>query len=144
MDLNRLLRLGVFLSSACFSLLDIASDFWLAKEYFLTSKCADHFTPGRCPNISQYANASLVDFFQEHFVFFTLTSLWISLGGALQFLLILRYLCKKDSSLDPFPWPIRIIIVLAAPILGAPIIVNLFGVYLVWRNPATLNEDVVK
>ena len=80
-------------------------------------------------------------------MFFWLTSFWIFLGGFFQTITILRQIlcsCQDDSLLVPFSWPLRFVLLIAAPFLLAPFVANVFGASLIFRQQPNAFEDVTK
>jgi hypothetical protein len=103
-----------------------------------------------CPGSDSYDNRSLQilsDLYLDHlskapfpvkidspkfFMFFTAT--WIVLGGLGQTATILHFLRKKDPLLSTLPLPVRLLVCCTAPILLAPVVLNVFGIYLVIKK----------
>ena len=65
-------------------------------------------------------------------------------GGGFQFLLVLYLYCRRDSRLEVLPKSIRILLLIASPILLGPVVVYVFGVCFVIKdiqNPS-IQKDV--
>ena len=157
MEFGQLFVLCAFLFGAVFSFADIISDCLLTQEYYSTyhilSTCGTNSEMARCPNLSEYSSSYQTKSYdltiQEKLVYnnwfyFKLTMVWLCLGGISHILVIIRYWCKSYSSFSLFIWPLRLLILLSAPFLMAPAILNLFGAYHVFCNKATLHEDLIK
>ena len=149
MEIKRLLRTSIFLLAALFSFIDVAADISLAREYFLYGTCPPHFRQGHCQNVTTHGNVTNNG--KGHFrlgviwEFFVLTSIWICLGGLVETVIILRQMCRRsDSCLEPLTRPLRYLLLLTAPFLIAPVVVNIFAAFLVFRNRANVTDDIVK
>ena len=77
-------------------------------------------------------------------LFAILTGSWIILGGLLQLIIVSRLLCRRDACLEPIPTSIRILLFFASLILLGPVIVNLYGAYVLFRNGAVDDGNIVK
>ena len=78
-------------------------------------------------------------------IFFTILTLsWIILGGLLQLIVVCRLLYKRDACLQPIPTSIRILLFFASSILLGPVTVNVYGAYILFRNGAVDDGDIVK
>ena len=66
-------------------------------------------------------------------LFAILTTCWIFTGGLAQFCIILYLMsCRKDSQrLSILPKPIQIILLMASPILLGPVVVHVYGIYVI-------------
>ena len=153
MEFGQLIRLCAFLFGAVFSFADIISDCLLSQEYFSTyhilSTCGTNSNIVRCPNLTTWStNNSKINIQQQlvfhNLLFFIITMVWLCLGGISHILVIIRYWCKSNSCLSLLSWPLRLLILLSAPFLMAPAILNLLGAYLVFCNRATLHQDLIK
>ena len=158
MEFGQLIRLCAFLFGAVFSFADIISDCLLSQEYYSTyhilSTCGTNSEMAPCPNLSEYSSFDLTwsnnstviqkKFIDANWYYFILTMVWLCLGGISHILVIICYLCKRNSCFSLFSWPLRLLILLSAPFLMAPAILNLLGAYLVFCNKATLHEDLIK
>ena len=74
--------------------------------------------------------------------FYPLTGGIIVFGGFIQFLVILRLLCKQDYSLKPFPTPVRVLLLISSFVLMGPVVAAVFGAYYTLRHRE--NEELVK
>ena len=74
--------------------------------------------------------------------FYPLTGGIIVFGGFMQFLVILRLLCKQDYSLKPFPTPVRVLLLISSFVLMGPVVAAVFGAYYTLRHRE--NEELVK
>ena len=86
-----------------------------------------------------------INFGSDFHIFFYLTTIWIILGGALQSIIVLRLLYQSgglNSVLDPFPTPLRYLLLILSIFLMGPVFTGLFGVYLIVRNRDV--EDIDK
>ena len=115
MEFKKLLGMGMFLSAAAFTCTDVGTDGLLAGEYGNSDKLDD-------------------------WAFFILTVVWIALGGILQSVIVISFLCKRHTCLDPLSNSLRVLLLLSAPFLMGPVVVNVFGAYLVFQN---IDDDVI-
>ena len=79
-------------------------------------------------------------------IFAMFTTSWIVLGGLAQSFLVARLLFRGDARLIWLPKPIQILLLICAPILMAPVIVNVYGVIFVTRHADEdgLKEDILR
>ena len=125
-----------FLLGAFFSFVDILSDGLLAKQFYPLYECWRGTETERCQNLTFFSD--------DRDIYFFLTITWLCLGGIANFLQIVHNWCKKDSCLSLFVWPLSLFILIMAPLLMAPVILNLIGAYFVFCNKADGNEDLIK
>ena len=62
------------------------------------------------------------------------TTVWIALGGLIQFILATRLLCKNEAHLNLLPKSIQILLLLCSPILLGPVVVNIYGAVFIIQN----------
>ena len=79
-------------------------------------------------------------------IFAMFTTSWIVLGGLAQSFLVARLLFRGDARLIWLPKPIQILLLICAPILMAPVIVNVYGVIFVTRHADEdgIQDDVLR
>ena len=126
MDLKSLLGICFFIMGAMFSCLDIGSDISLACEHY-----------------HKAGNATTI-LKTHHAFFFVLTTVWIAFGGVGQMIIFLRYLCIKHSCVDQIPSLVKVLILISAPLLMAPVVVNVFCAYLIARGESHMDEKTPK
>ena len=75
-----------------------------------------------------------------------LTMLWIVAGGLSQAAFIIFLLIRGDSNLRLLTKPFRFLLLLMAPTLMGPVIVNLYSAIYVFRHSqnGNIKEDIVK
>ena len=73
-----------------------------------------------------------------------LTLFWILLAGLIQLFVVIRYFFKRDPCLDPLTTSVKVLFFASTLILMAPVVLNLFGAYLLFRNEGNVDEDVNK
>ena len=67
-------------------------------------------------------------------IFAILTTTWIAAGGLFQFFIVLFLFCCRDSRPQILPKWIRILLLIASPVLLGPFVVHVFGVFFVMKN----------
>jgi hypothetical protein len=63
-----------------------------------------------------------------------LTACWILLGGIVQTSVVIHLTRTNDPLVSDLPMPVRILVFITAPILLAPVIVNVYGAYLIIKK----------
>ena len=126
MKLGTLIAILTFCAGAAFTLVDIGSDAALAYEYWNNSDSVRGWL------YSNQTSNSLSSAY--NFVFAFYTTVWLALGGLVQFILVARSLYRRDVRLDCLPKTVKILLLLSSPFLMAPVIVNAHGVISVIRN----------
>jgi hypothetical protein len=143
MEFKELPTLLTFLFGAGFTLMDIGIDNLLVYEY--ASKEYDNRTLETLYNLydehfsKQQAPYLLVFYFDVRRclpsnLFTFLTAMWIILGGMGQTATIIHFHRKKDPLLSTLPTPVRQLVCCTAPILLAPVVLNIYGAYLVLKK----------
>jgi hypothetical protein len=79
--------------------------------------------------INNYANDTVMADF-----FIRITACWIFLGGLVQTFVIIYLLRKQDPLVSNLPMPVGILVFCTAPVLMAPVIVNVYGAYLIIKK----------
>ena len=128
MKFGALMAILTFCAGAAFTLVDIGTDASLAYEYWNNSEMVRGLLQSN--GLPTEVNA----------VFAILTTVWIGLGGLIQFLLVAFFLLRDDARLSWLHKSIRILLLLCSPILLGPVIVNLYGAIFVIRNIDNNNE----
>ena len=151
MKFGSLIAILTFSAGAAFTLIDIGFDMKLAAEYWndpyctvncrsiwddcmRNCNCTDFFCFMNCIKIRRDCFLKCPNNPEEMYLFFILTTMWIILGGLVQSILVARYLCRGDARLIWLPKSIRFLLLICAPILMAPVIVNVYGVIFVTRH----------
>ena len=138
MEFSRLMKILLFLVAAGFTCMDISLDAALAVKYKQNaSKIENEGTPS--VEIFGPVTTNNIDL-----IFFVLTTTWILLGGFVQAIVTIVKLCKRDPIVNLIPKRVQVLMMITAPILMAPVIVNLFGAYVVFRNQENAEEDVMR
>ena len=129
MKFQTLAAILTFCGGATFTLVDIGTDVSLALEYWNSSNYVD----GSSSRVSTNNNA-----------FALFTTMWIGLGGLVQSLLVLCFLCCGNARLKWLPNSIKVCLFLFSPILLAPVIANLYGAIYIISNPSKegIQEDI--
>ena len=82
---------------------------------------------------------------ESYYGFAILTTSWILGGGLLQFCIVLFLLCCHRSEIQDLPKSLQILLLLTSPILLAPVIVYLYGLYIVARaKDKPMQDDVIR
>ena len=115
-----------FCAGATFTMVDIGTDISLAHEYWNNSGIVrDWLNEDKTSNgLGPFQNS----------IFAIPTTVWILLGGLIQFLLVAFFLHRGDDRLKWLPKSIRILLLLCSPILLGPVVVNAYGVFFVVCN----------
>ena len=142
MKFGTLIAILTFSAGAAFTLIDIGFDMKLATEYWNSKGIFGCFW--NCTN--SVCNQICMTEPEDVFLFFILTTVWIVLGGLVQSFLVARYLFRGDARLIWLPKSIRVLLLICAPILMAPVIVNVYGVFFVTRHADEdrIQDDVLR
>ena len=126
MKFGTLMAILTFCAGATFTCVDIGADILLAYEYWNNSE----FVQGdlHAINTSNGMHAS------NNSGLSIATTIWITLGGLIQFVLVAYFLCRGDERLTWLPKSIRVLLLLCSPILLGPVVVSLYGAVFVIRN----------
>ncbi len=114
MELKPIFSIITYIAGATFVLVDIGGDYFLIRKHY------NGFERGE----------------ESLFIFFLLlTGLFILLGGLLQFGVAVFLTCKgeQDGPFKSLPVLIRILVIVTAPFLLSPFILNIYGAYTVIR-----------
>ena len=120
----------MFCAGATFTMVDIGTDISLAHEYWNNSGIVRRWW-------SEYETSNGLHSY-ANFVFAIPTTVWILLGGLIQFLLVAYFLCRGDARLTWLPKSVRILLLFCSPILLGPVVVNIYGAVFVIRT----NDDI--
>ena len=107
---------------------------WWHLEY-ISRHCKDwqkHPIPIKAIHIYTYGPDDSKEIARR--LFAILTTTWIAAGGLFQFFIVLFLFCCRDSRPQILPKWIRILLLIASPILLGPFVVHVFGVFFVMKN----------
>jgi hypothetical protein len=154
MKFIELFAILLFCSAATFTIVDIGIDGALVKEYANKQYCSatGRYEWSRYRTWDSNSRTSCVDplggvvlgtlSIGSSFIYMILTAVWILLGGILQSSIIIYFHIKKDQRLLSLPTPVRFLVWITAPILMAPVILNLYGAYQIFTKKS--QEDITR
>ena len=130
--------------SAVLTINDVGVDTLLVKEYhdrFLNQTATKPFDA----NYTWFEVIYYVDP-QIYLLFKYLTVLWIASGGTIQSVVIIFLLIRQDPNIQLLPKPVRILVLVTAPLLMGPVVVNLYAAGFVFHNANkdNIQADVTK
>ena len=132
MEFTIILTILLLCVSAVLTVNDVGVDNLLVKEYhdrFVNLTATEPFN-------SKYSWFDVIYHVdpQIYLLFKYLTVLWIASGGTIQSAVIIFLLIRQDPNIQLLPKPVRILVVVAAPFLLAPVVVYLYAAGFVFRN----------
>jgi hypothetical protein len=123
----------LFAAGAVMTGVDIGVDISLVAEYYNNPYNEPYKGPFDSDTLSVSSS-----------IFMILTACWIFLGGLVQTSVIIHLTRKNDPLVSDLPKPVRILVFFTAPILMAPVIVYIYGAYLIIKkkpeNPRKYTE----
>ena len=127
------IRLAIFsfCAAAVFTIIDVGTDGLLVNEYndrFLNASETGEPNWNKADNIVGNAEPEL------YLVFKYLTMGCILSGGCVQVAVVIYLFVRADPNLQLLPKPLRVLLLLTAPILMAPVLVNFYAAFYVFRN----------
>ena len=144
MKFGAIFSIVMFCAGAAFTLVDIGTDISLAYEYWNNSYIINGNEYEYVEFEGEYDYYSLSD--RDYSTYSILTTVWIALGGLIQFLLMVNFLCRDDGILNCLPKSIQILLLFCSPILMAPVVVNLYATFFVFHNAndASLQDAILR
>ena len=127
------IRLAIFsfIAAAVFTIIDVGTDGLLVNEYndrFLNASETGEPNWNKADKIFGNAEPEL------YLVFKYLTMGCILSGGCVQFAVVIYLFVRADPNLQLLPKPLRVLLLLTALILMAPVLVNFYAAFYVFRN----------
>ena len=125
------IRLAIFsfIAAAVFTIIDVGTDGLLVDEY--NDKFLNASETGE-PNWNKaiFGNAEP----ELYLMFKYLTMGCILSGGCVQVAVVIYLFVRADPNLQLLPKPLRVLLLLTALILMAPVLVNFYAAFYVFRN----------
>ena len=129
------IRLAIFsfIAAAVFTIIDVGTDGLLVNEY------NDRFLNASETGEPNWNNPDIF-YIRRHaepelyLVFKYLTMGCILSGGCVQFAVVIYLFVRADPNLQLLPKPLRVLLLLTALILMAPVLVNFYAAFYVFRN----------